>query len=1354
MTSPRRAFALFLTIMAIATGAAYAFTPPTGSEAPPVLASPFSAASGGRIAQEWAPMGSFLNPASAAWAQRSFIEGSYLALPGFGPSTGYGNGFDLGLTLPRAYGVWSFGLSFLQSPFASMPLGTSFSGQASIAKELSDRVALGLGLGGSVGGPAGWSLDGDLGFLVRQGTLGVFKDFAWGAALTGLGKTVAPSPFTFSAGASGYLVRSTSFDLGLAADLSFPSFQNLVFGFGLDLAIGRVAFVNLGWDLNLREALSGAAESMVPSFGLSALIPLDRKADESFISMSGWDRSELRPALAARPLYDGVWGISVGAGMALGVVDGNPPRIELGYPATEYELYYMSPNDDGRNDEIVLPLAITDERYLAGYTFKILAEDGSVVRSIGNKETPPEAADVKSALKSLLYVKKGIPVPPDLTWNGRADSGETVGDGTYVLVVEAVDDNGNAGRSVERKVVVDRTPPAVTVKVPADPAGLIFSPDGDGLKDAFVLPQEGSVEDKWIGKVLDSVGNVVRTYAWENAAPADLSWDGSTDSGGMAPDGVYSWTLHSTDRARNETNRRVDNILVNTLRPPVSVAIDMAAFSPNGDGSKDRINLLPSVPVPNGLASWSLSVLDKTDAEVWKSSGTAADLPSRVAFDGVGSSGKTLPEGSYKARFAVAYVNGHAPSAESPAFTLDVTPPKATVTADRTAFNPVGVADQAFVAFRQSGSSEETWTGELSGPDGKAVRTWRFLGEPDERLSWDGRDEAGRVAADGAYRYRLSAVDRAGNSWTSAPVEVKIDTEKKDAFLSTDRRAFSPNGDGVADALRLLPEIRATDAPASWELGVYADLGPAAPAGQKPVKSWTGRGAAPSSLTWDGKTDAGAPAADAGYTATLVVRFANGTEKTAQAPLFRLDTKAPSIEVSAAPLLFSPNGDGLKDALAVTQSSAPGDDWEAVMVSADKRTVRSWRWKDKVAALEWDGTDSEGNPVPDGAYRYVVSSTDAAGNKTEKSVEGIRIDRRTAQVFLTASRMGISPNGDGVADDLKFAPIVRLADGIESWSLALLDETGTARKTWKGTGATVPKEISWDGKLDDGSTREGLMTAVFTAVYAKGDKPEARVGPIAVDAEGPRLRVTAAPSMFSPDNDGVDDELVFGIEARDLSAVKSWKLDILEENIDDATKRRVFAGFGGEGSPKERLVWDGRSSKGELVEAATDYPYVITVTDEWGNTSRHEGRVAVDVLVIREGDRLKIKVPSIVFQSNGSGFTGLAADTVDRNTQVLKRIAIILNRFRDYEIRIEGHANSIAKMTGAGAAAIEREERETLIPLSTARADSVRRLLVEYGVDPRRLTVAGLGSSAPVVDFRDAENRWKNRRVEFILVKK
>ena len=179
-------------------------------------------------------------------------------------------------------------------------------------------------------------------------------------------------------------------------------------------------------------------------------------------------------------------------------------------------------------------------------------------------------------------------------------------------------------------------------------------------------------------------------------------------------------------------------------------------------------------------------------------------------------------------------------------------------------------------------------------------------------------------------------------------------------------------------------------------------------------------------------------------------------------------------------------------------------------------------------------------------------------------------------------------------------------------------------------------------------------------------------------------------------------------------------------------------------------IW---SQRGELVEAATDYPYRLTITDALGNTTVAEGVIAVDVLVIRDGDRLKIKVPSIVFRPNFADFEGLSQETLDRNAEVLKRIAQILNRFRDYKIRVEGHANSVAKISGMSQAAVSREENVELQPLSTDRAEAVRLKLIEFGVDARRLSVAGLGSREPVVPFTDAENRWKNRRVEFILIK-
>ena len=95
--------------------------------------------------------------------------------------------------------------------------------------------------------------------------------------------------------------------------------------------------------------------------------------------------------------------------------------------------------------------------------------------------------------------------------------------------------------------------------------------------------------------------------------------------------------------------------------------------------------------------------------------------------------------------------------------------------------------------------------------------------------------------------------------------------------------------------------------------------------------------------------------------------------------------------------------------------------------------------------------------------------------------------------------------------------------------------------------------------------------------------------------------------------------------------------------------------------------------------------YKFTVTDSLGMTSVAEGIVSVDVLIIRNGDMLKMQVPSIIFRSDNADFNGKDKDPqheldqsiIDNNYRVLKRIAQILEKFRDYNVTIEGHANNI-----------------------------------------------------------------------------
>ncbi len=54
-------------------------------------------------------------------------------------------------------------------------------------------------------------------------------------------------------------------------------------------------------------------------------------------------------------------------------------------------------------------------------------------------------------------------------------------------------------------------------------------------------------------------------------------------------------------------------------------------------------------------------------------------------------------------------------------------------------------------------------------------------------------------------------------------------------------------------------------------------------------------------------------------------------------------------------------------------------------------------------------------------------------------------------------------------------------------------------------------------------------------------------------------------------------------------------------------------------------------------------------------------------------------------------------------------------------------------------------------PFSLNRADAVRNYLVSRGVDSNKITAIGMGSSHPIVDNSNAENRADNRRVEIII---
>ncbi len=180
------------------------------------------------------------------------------------------------------------------------------------------------------------------------------------------------------------------------------------------------------------------------------------------------------------------------------------------------------------------------------------------------------------------------------------------------------------------------------------------------------------------------------------------------------------------------------------------------------------------------------------------------------------------------------------------------------------------------------------------------------------------------------------------------------------------------------------------------------------------------------------------------------------------------------------------------------------------------------------------------------------------------------------------------------------------------------------------------------------------------------------------------------------------------------------------------------------------IRWDGRSDSGELVQSASDYTVTYTAWDAVGNVSTTADTLPVDILVLREGDQLRIVLSNIYFEPFTTNYLNVPKAEAEENIATLDQLARILKSYPTYSIRIEGHAVRIYwddPVRGA------TEEKEVLMPLSIGRAQVIRDALVERGVRAERITIAGYGGTRPVVPHSDLVNRWKNRRVEFILVK-
>ena len=164
------------------------------------------------------------------------------------------------------------------------------------------------------------------------------------------------------------------------------------------------------------------------------------------------------------------------------------------------------------------------------------------------------------------------------------------------------------------------------------------------------------------------------------------------------------------------------------------------------------------------------------------------------------------------------------------------------------------------------------------------------------------------------------------------------------------------------------------------------------------------------------------------------------------------------------------------------------------------------------------------------------------------------------------------------------------------------------------------------------------------------------------------------------------------------------------------------------------------ASKEELDQVRAQRALTEARMQEWKKlTSKLAEMISSGKLKVsfREG-RMLVDLPSSVLFASGS------ADLADAGKPTLSEVAKVLKDFPGRQFLVAGHTDTmpLVKTTAF------KDNWE----LSTARALTVTRFLIENGLKPKQVAAAGYGEFDPVGNNKTENGRQVNRRIEIVLL--
>jgi hypothetical protein len=347
------------------------------------------------------------------------------------------------------------------------------------------------------------------------------------------------------------------------------------------------------------------------------------------------------------------------------------------------------------------------------------------------------------------------------------------------------------------------------------------------------------------------------------------------------------------------------------------------------------------------------------------------------------------------------------------------------------------------------------------------------------------------------------------------------------------------------------------------------------------------------------------------------------------------------------------------------------------------------------------------------------------------------------QSFIDTEALGFSPSSETGKTTIDFTLLFANAEAVKSWSVSF-SSGAVVQKSFSGKGSELPATITWDGKAASGALApQGKYNASLAVDYGSDYTAGSATSPsFILDIDKPTGKIAISPDLFSP-TEPSDTVKMKIIPSASPAKIDSWSMDILDPG------GNLFKNFSGKW-PSDSVVWDGKGIEGDLVVSAEDYPIVLRLRDEFGNVGYVNSIVPIDIIVIKDGAGYRIENSRVFFKGFTADYLDVPAELAKQNNLRLDRLAEKLRKFKDYRIRIVGHAVKIHWDDPALGAI---EQASVLLPLSKVRTEVIKKALVDRGLDPKMISTDGVGAADPLVPDSDYAKRWRNRRTAIFLVK-